>query len=367
MEIPDHKLQELALEAMWKNNFFDKHGLYVGRQPITTLQTVWKSRVRGVGNRVYRRPPNETFHQFLGFYLSETLGHEWLAQEMQKPVGQGHLVATWVNETHELMNAQSEQMPELPVKSVLMSGNSKALHSLAYDLYSIRLSGEKILPTMVNRIKNIDQFQGARYEVAVAAIAIRAGFNINWIKEKGAHCEFVGQHRTTGDKAVFETKSHHREGVLGIKGEFNSENAKIKITDHVREARSQSKKDIPLIVFDDLNLPITGPAPLSEKRWFNDMDRQLRTYGFLEPGTKNSFGNDNMAMLCVTNFSWHHHKEHLDLPNEVLTYFQQGSPYSLKLETIQHLEGAAKQYGFVTPYLEEIEEAVKAGLVTHSL
>ena len=367
MEIPTHKLQEMARRAMQRNHFIDQQGLYVGRQPITTLQTVWKSRVRGVGNRVYKRHPNETFHQFLGFYVSETLGHEWLAKEMKRPAGQGHLIASWVNEMNDLINAQAEQVPELPVRSALMSGNSKALHSLAYDLYSIRLSGEQILPTMVNRLKNLNQFQGARYEIAVAAIAVRAGFDIKWINEKGTHCEFTGQHRTTGDRAVFEAKSHHREGVLGVKGEFNPENAKIKISDHVREARSQSRKDLPLVVFDDLNLPITEPAPLDEKRWFSDMDKQLKTYGFLESGTENSFGNDNMAMLCVTNFSWHHHKEHLNLPNEVLSYFQQGSSYSLKLETIQHLEGAAKQYGFVPPYLEEIEEAVKEQMIPRSL
>src|SRR3989344_7795769 len=95
VEISQQKLQEMALEAMQKNHFIDQQGIFVGRRPITTLHTLWKSRVRGVGNKVYKRPSNATFHQFLGFYLSETLGHEWLANEIKKPAKQIHPVAIW--------------------------------------------------------------------------------------------------------------------------------------------------------------------------------------------------------------------------------------------------------------------------------
>ncbi len=57
----------------------------------------------------------------------------------------------------------------------------RALLSLDYDFYSLQHCGAEVLSKLLNRLRNEQQFQGARYEIAVAALSCRAGFEIKWI------------------------------------------------------------------------------------------------------------------------------------------------------------------------------------------
>jgi hypothetical protein len=66
-----------------------------------------------------------------------------------------------------------------------------------------------------DRLKTDDQFQWARYELAVAAIFIRSGFDIEWLDQRkgpGKRCEFIATHRLTGEVISVEAKSRHRAG-----------------------------------------------------------------------------------------------------------------------------------------------------------
>ncbi len=126
----------------------------------------------------------------------------------------------------------------------------------------------------------------------------------------------------------------------------------IKILDHFREAVDQSNKEFPLIIFDDLNLPVKAGAHLNDVDWFKEINELFKKYGFYEEQKQTNYG-----AIFITNFSWHYH-EKLDSSkeNEVVAYFHGGGKYSLKPETIALLREACKQYGVVPPKLEERNE-----------
>lgn len=165
----------------------------------------------------------------------------------------------------------------------------------------------------------------------------------------------MGTHKVTGAKAVFEAKSHHRDGVLGREGTFDVDTARVKIMDHVRKALEQAPTptdEVPLIIFDDLNLPLTSGAASNESMWFREVEKQLTKYGFLrDPQYKR-------CILFLTNFSWHFHQEVPPEKNEVAIYF-----FSSKLELpepLKYLDLAAKQYGFVPALEHEFADRPKS-------
>ncbi len=329
---------------------FEKEGFLTGRPFIGTIFK--GNRMRAVGNTVHKRPLDETFHLFLLRTLSDWLTKEWF-DEQQKKV-KPHPIIYWYLETEKNIAGSSdrERVSE-KVSGVGLTGNMRSLLSLAYDFYSLKHCGVPILPKLLNRLKNEREFQGARYEIAIGGLVSRAGFQIKWVNDKEKHCEFVGTHKITLDKVAFEAKSHRRDGVLGHgDGVFNPEGSRIKIFDHVREAVTQGPSDIPLVIFDDLNLPLTSGVPTNEKTWFKDVESQLEQYGFFRLEEYKRCG-----VLFITNFSWHFH---YDLPpekNELLIHFHLNGKYSLKQETIQYLKLAVEQHGYVPAMLDELKEA----------
>jgi hypothetical protein len=241
---------------------YERGGFLTGRPFISTEFN--GTRVRAVANRVYRRPLDETFHFFLFHEFFNTLTQTWVEEEEKKK--NPHVLVQWARETQDVI-FKFDKPEENTVRGIKLSGNMRSLLAIAYDFYTLDHCGAPVSKKLLNRLRKESQFQGARYEIAVAGLVCRSGFEIKWNNDDGKHCEFIGTHKVTNDKAAFEVKSHHREGVLGKEGVFNPEETRIKIMDHVREAINQApKEDIPLIIFDDLNLPLTAGIPLDEKK-----------------------------------------------------------------------------------------------------
>lgn len=324
---------------------FEKGGFLVGRHFIDT--TFKDKRIRAVGGSVYSRPLNETFQMFLLNRLAEILGGKnWHDSEQVKSEEQKHQLFKWFVEFENLVKEKSIRESE-SIKSIEFTGNVRALLSIAYDCYSLQHCGANILPKLIKRLKDKNQFQGAKYEIAVGGLVTRSGFEITWMNDEGKHCEFIGKHRVTGDQAAFEAKSHHRDGVLGRSGVFNVENAGIKIFDHIREALEQSPKHLPLVLFDDLNLPLTEEE--NTDKWLHEVDKHLQKVNFYQ-----DYKDTNYSVLFITNFSWHFHEKLPPASNEAVAFFHTGNKFSLKPETIlSYLKPAADQYGFVPAKLEE--------------
>lgn len=349
-----HLIQQEALREAMRHFVeippepFEKGGFLTGRGFI---DHVFKGkRYRAVGNELHVRPVNETFHLFLLQRFVEIIGTDWLDNQVSFPPDQQHPMFLWFEETRIAIEENSKRAGR-GVAGLKMTGNMRALLSIAYDFYSLHHCQAKVLPKLLNRLKDKRQFQGARYEIAVGGLVVRSGFLIDWTNDEEKHCEFIGTHKITGDRAAFEAKSHHRDGVLGFSGTktFDPASAKIKVLDHIKEALEQSPKNLPLVVFDDLNLPLSPNTAYEEKRWFKEVETQLKSHNF-------SFNGTQYGALVLTNFSWHFQNEFSNSQNETMTYFHSGGQFSLKPETIvQYLDLASKQYGIVPSKSEEFD------------
>lgn len=282
----------------------DNQGRLIGRPFI---QTEFRGkRVRAVGSRFYHSLPlEETFHEFIIRVLKDVVGMSWGQAETQKPTKEQHIIVRWLNEMGELFRSGKGRPEDNKgiIKSIEPTGDVQSLLCLAYDIYSVMHCGD--LPdTLVKRLKDKDNFQGARYEIAVAAIFARAGFDIEWVKDKvNKHCEFIATHKQTKEKVAVEAKSRHRPGVLETSGVMPDLNTvKTGVERVYNRALEQQPEGIPFLVFIDLNLSLTPELPPFEKKWFPELRALVEKHG--KPTRENP---DKVTALFITNFSWHYY------------------------------------------------------------
>lgn len=175
-------------------------------------------RVWALGDRIYLRPnPNETFHEFVIWVLQDTLGKEWFDGEEKKPLEKQHFVYRCFMQFCEWSRAHAT--PENAVAQggwmVKPDGWSQSLLALAFDVASLQHAG-RLPDDLVERLKGYDSYQGVRYELGVAAVFARLGFDIDFVepgKDGLKHCEFIARHQQSGMAIGVEAKSRHREGV----------------------------------------------------------------------------------------------------------------------------------------------------------
>jgi hypothetical protein len=177
------------------------------------------------------------------------------------------------------------------------------LISLAFDVYLLKNAGA-LDGKLVNRLKIKDQYQGARYEITVASIFIKAGWTIEWCKEKpGIKIpEFIAKSPDGKHKMVVEAKSKHRDGILHKGGVFDPTNAeKGNMLYLFNEAIGKETFGLPYSIFLDLNSPQTI-AKKDREHWLNDLIALLNTvYPDHDVDTINK---ENL--IVSTNFSPHY-------------------------------------------------------------
>lgn len=281
----------------------DEQGRLLGRPMIDTL---WQGkRVRAVGSQIVFRPAHETKHEFFVNVLAQTLGNEWKQKQDTLEAAERHPVVKWVAEWDEMRRNQGEAALNKRdegrgMYSSTATGNISSLIALAYDVYTLRhamaLSPEDAI---VKRLGNLEQFQGVRYELAVAAIIVRAGYAIEWITDVSRKLpEFVARRGEV--EIVVEAKSRLRPGVLGKPGERPAhEELKADLGRLLRDALEKETDGRPFVVFLDLNLPPRG-EPTTEK-WLKQLHDEV-----IEPRGEASAENpDLFSAVVFTNFSWH--------------------------------------------------------------
>ena len=288
----------------------DGEGRLIGKAPIETMWPAQGKNVRVIGNTVAFRPPKETDFEFYVASLVNVFGDEWRRGQLERPEAGRHVVASWLDAYAKARRGEAENAPLTQHTENLYSspatGELKALHCLAYDVYS---AGHKLaLPeALLGRLRHPDQFQGARYEISVAAVFIRAGYEIEWLKEKSGRKlpEFIVRHPDSPAEIAVEAKSRHRDGVLGRPGDLSDlEALKIDVSGLMKKALAKETDGRPLVVCLDLNLPLGHGEDAEE--WEEELyENLLRPYD--EPGESPSA----FAMLFVTNYSWHWEGEEL--------------------------------------------------------
>lgn len=178
--------------------------------------------------------------------------------------------------------------------SAIPNGRSLFWLLFCYDIF-ILTHCNSLSIQLLERIKQQKCFQGARYELAVAAIFLRAGFEIRWIDTSNDKtCEFEATHKKTGIKVGVEAKSRNRKGVLH---EPPGSSSKRGLDDLLRDAiKKRTPNGIPLIIFLDVNLPFTSGQALT-KPLVTEVARAIGTF------PKNG---DLFTLFVVTNFPFHY-------------------------------------------------------------
>ena len=258
-------------------------------------------KVVAVGNRIHFSKKWKTFHDFLFCYLKITLDREWFAVELRKDAENRHSIASWYISLCEFQHEHSTEKQEF--YSAICTGTVAAYLSLAYDLYVLR-HHSLLQERLVERLKNKEQFQGARYEVYVTATFIKAGFDIEFEDEADtstSHCEFVATHKMSGNRYSVEAKSRHRPGLLAHTDNRGArQQIPLRIRRLLRSALAKRARHV-RIVFIDVNMPPEDVGPFA-KSWFKPLVHEIQR---VEKGQINGQPVP-AAYLAFTNHPYHY-------------------------------------------------------------
>ena len=320
------KLRERALQDRYR-----------GPQPMQVMHQ--GLRFRAVGSRVFPRPPEETFHDFLFFHLKFILGKQWL--EAQKDVLQSerHVVVEWLAASDRLRTeARPAELRAGEAYGVEATGEVKELLVLANDVLKLVQIGE--LPgRLLKRLRDRHHFQGARYELAIAATFMRAGFHITWVHEKSQkHPELTATHKTTGETIAVETKSRHRAGVLHQPGE-RSQFLQADVEKLLGQALAQAPGTHPFAIFIDLNLPHESTDTMAL------MEALKLT---ISSGLGSPAAVDPFALLVFTNLGAHYEEDRPGAPGQYVACIPAtASPTVKDPATLRAVLSILAQYGAV--------------------
>jgi len=302
-----------------------------------TIQALWNGkRVVAIWNKLIIRPATETFHEFLiEVPLKGTFGATWYQGQMAKTAeAERHIVVRWLTAFRE------QQVKHLPanhqkgqVFTAPTTGEITELLALAHDLYLLQ-KVDRLPDGLVNRLRNHDGFQGARYEIAIAAAFVKCDFEIEWIGDLAVkHPEFVARNKQTHEEVAVETKSRRRPGVLNQPGTLPPpENLSADVDRLYREALGQDMGNCPFAIFLDVNLP-PSTASSAVAGWQREIAGRWR-------------GNEQLALLGFTNFAWHYSGTGPTLYPEFILAVPPTSVRPLaSQETVKQLRSTLENYG----------------------
>jgi hypothetical protein len=324
----------------------DDEGRLIGRRFIDTL--FQGKRVRAVGSQIIFRPPEETNHEFFVQVLANTLGGDWKQAQDRLPAEGRHPIVGWVEAWDEMRRLGAKALDrreEQPgVYSSTATGDLAALIALAYDVYTLR-HAMALGPddAIVKRLGNREQFQGARYEITVAAIFVRAGYRIEWLTDTSRkQPEFIARRDSSRVEIAVEAKSRSRPGTLGRPGERpDDEELKADLARLLRDALVKETDGRPFVIFLDLNLP---PR---QDRTFKDWIEMLHDEVLAWTGEASPENGDPYSALVFTNFSWHWDGDKPTGGAERFFVLPRYTNVPLPSDEVDRLLAAVDQYGSV--------------------
>jgi len=151
---------------------------------------------------------------------------KWHKTQVDTPEHERHVVMKWMGSWYRHCSTiLPKDAPEEVVFASAPTGDAQALLTLADDLYRLQLAG-CLTSRLMRRLRIPTEFLGARYELQVASVFLRSGFEIEWTThEGGKRCEFHAVHRHSRQRVAVEAKSRKRPGVMGVKGNFREDHA----------------------------------------------------------------------------------------------------------------------------------------------
>lgn len=333
-----------------------KHAARFADQPLNPGRTSRYGQVRpeiameyhgyrfvAIGSKLIYMPADRCkfFTDVLIAYVPQLFGRDWFEHEIAKPPDERHPAMQWRVKGIKYMNAQ----PKLPdgAHSALPTGPLLAYMTLAYDLYVVD-HNSRLDARLLGRLKQKDQFQGARHELFAEATCLRAGFQIeheNEADRSTRHAEFTATHKATGLKISVEAKSKHRPGVLGRAGAREPEDSlSLRFGKLLNDATAKNAPH-PLVVFMDVNMPFQSGYRLLSRRpphplILRALDRMREEHD----------GKDPINLLLFTNHPQHYTKdEELAQKPAWLTSISQVPLKPARVDVLWALTQAANLYG----------------------
>lgn len=258
-------------------------------------------RARGIWKRVYMRPLMETDHDFYLFLLKQILGEQWFAEIRPTHRPTTHIIGEWLIENDNLRAKILDGSGG--VKSAERTGGVTELLTLARDIHDLLTTGQ--LPgELIRRLKNRAEFQGARYELAVAGAFARAGYVIRWTTNSGGkRCEFIAEDSDGKKYFGVEAKSRRRPGVIHELLFSTNKGLQQGVRHLLTKAKRQAPSGVPFITFIDLNLPPNDLLVASQGALIKTVQSILAPYGWNSPQDP-----DVCTAMIFTNFAWHYLK-----------------------------------------------------------
>ena len=307
-EVPPEVLEKWQ-EMNSKIKQVQDHGIYINFP--NTISFRGKSFL-AVGNKLmFDKNEHATFPELILRNLQLSLGEEFWNEEGAKPPEEKHFIRKCFQEIstkpigpHQDLHQESENK-----RSFLPNGHLQSLMSLAFDMYV--LQHKNSLPDdWLERLRSRNQYQGVRYEIAVASIFARIGCTLEFYDDKTEvtkHAEFIATHDETGNKVAVEAKSRHRAGVIHTTGEANLRKAMLgDVTQLFNRALEKDTDGLPYMIFVDVNAPTNINESTIETRWFADVRKMMEARG-----ETSSEHPDKHNLLCVTNYSPHYEGDEL--------------------------------------------------------
>lgn len=342
VEIANKMHQQAAKEARFGRTRLPNSTLFKGRRMI------------GVGNTVHRIDPKRFPCDFMNDLLMDLLGRDWGNGELAKPLDERHPVLKWYDAVCKFQKANP--LDEHGVGGGIMTGPVAAWYKLGYDLWVLSHHAA-IRDELIDRLKKPETYQSARYEITIAALFVRAGFDLTHEQEDDntrKHPEFIATHVETGERVAVEAKSRHRVGVLGFGGAQAEQAATVRagLTGLVRAALIK-KPGIPFVACVDMNVPPIDGVPV-ETEIYRDAVADLEGVEFEyqqagEPCPAN--------LIVLTNYP--HHYGSSDQPDPrrdtfITTYHAPLHPFA-NLATAQAIMHGLSTYGPIPTRWEDFD------------
>jgi hypothetical protein len=223
----------------------------------------------------------------------------WGNAQLAKPFADRHPVMQWYD-TYGRCQQATIKTPG-GMAQAIVTGIVACYLGLAYNLYLLAHNVE-LQKRLIDRLKVPDQFQGAYYELIVANLLIRAGFELELEDEADGtsrHCEFSARSRRTGKKYWVEAKMRSVVGQFGKTPTdgTTSTNPLGRLIPQLNDALQKPAADDRLI-FIDLNAEMTANSE-EKPPWIEAAARRLERY------EKEDLAAGTVAYVFVTNFAFH--------------------------------------------------------------
>jgi hypothetical protein len=300
--VPQEFLEHIAKERAKKQEL-EERGIYINLVPTITFKG---KKLMAMGNQVIMDGnENTTFHEMILRELQRTLGKKWWDAESAKPPEQQHFIRKCYTEVSKPIGKDQDLKQEGEnVRSFLPNGYVQSLMSLAFDVYVLKHK-DSFPAGWLKRLRTYDQYQGVRYEIAVASIFARIDCRLEFYndnKTDGKHPEFIATHELSGNKLVVEAKSRHRQGVIHTAGSLDPEKAMLGDVDNLfTDALTKNTDGMPYIIFIDVNAPTDTDATTIESKWFADVKEMVEST--TSPSAEKP---EKYNALVVTNYSPHY-------------------------------------------------------------